>query len=53
MENLLPVKCYIIFLNFKNLDVRLVGNIGKPPLKEKNKKKNNFYYRGFIISNIL
>ena len=44
---------YNIF-KLQKLDVRLVGNIGKPPLKEKKiKKKNNFYYRGFILSNIL
>ena len=33
---------YNIF-KLKNLDVRLVGNIGKPPLKEKNIKKNTIF----------
>ena len=38
--------CQMLYNIFRlnNLDVRLVGNIGKPPLSElKIKKKNNFY----------
>ena len=38
--------CQMLYNIFKlrNLDVRLVGNIGKPPLKETRiKKKNNIY----------
>ena len=33
---------YNIF-KLKNLDVRLVGNIGKPPLKEKKIKKKTIF----------
>ena len=37
--------CQMLYniLKLKNLDVRLVGNIGKPPLKEKNIKKNTIF----------
>ena len=49
---------YNIF-KLKNLDVRLVGNIGKSPLKEKNIKKKTIFiveassYQIFYIINIL
>ena len=38
--------CQMLYNIFKstNIDVRLVGNIGKSPLKEKKSKKKYYFY---------